>query len=79
MSFFIWYDLDVVVPWVVLFALLTPWFMAGNRIFPDCLFFRRPHVSVVRSLFDIKLRSVNIGSFKGVGVVRRDGGSLQFT
>ena len=50
-SFFIWYDLDVVVPWVVVFCLLTPWFMAGIRSIPDCPFFRRPQVSAVRSFF----------------------------
>jgi len=58
-SFLIWYDLDVVVLWVFLFGLLAPWFVAGNRSVPDCPFFRRPHVSAVRSFFDIKLRNVH--------------------
>jgi len=78
-SFLIWYDLDVVVPWVFLFGLLTPWFVANNRSVPDCPFFRRPHVSAVRSFFEVKLRDVNIGSVRGGGVVRRDSGSFQFT
>jgi len=77
-SVLIGYDLDVVVPWVFFFCLLTPWFVAGDRSVPDCLFFRRPHVSAVRSFFDVKLWNVNIGSLRGGGVVRRDSGSFQF-
>jgi len=77
-SFLIWYDQDVVVPWVFLFALLTPWFVAGSRSIPDCPFFRRPHVSAVRRFFYVKLWNVNIGSLRGGGVVRRDSGSFQF-
>jgi len=53
-SFLIWSDLDVVVPWVVLYGLLTPCFVASNRSVPDCSFFRRPHVSAVGSFFDVK-------------------------
>jgi len=75
--FLIWYDLDVVVSWVFFFGLLTPWFVASNRSVPDCPFFRRPHMSAVRSFFDIKLWDVNIGSLRGGGVVRRDSGSFQ--
>ena len=75
--FLIWYDFDVVVLWVFLFVLLTPWFIANNRSVPDCPFFRRPHMSAVRSFFDIKLWDVNIGSLRGGGVVRRDSGSFQ--
>jgi len=52
--------------------------MAGSRSIPDCLFFCRPHVSAVRSFFEVKLRDVNIGNVRGGGVVRRDSGSLQF-
>jgi len=52
--------------------------MAGNRSVPDCTFFRRPHVSAVRSFFDVKLWNVNIGSLRGAGVVRRDSGSFLF-
>jgi len=77
-SFLILYDLDVVVPWVFLFGLLTPWFVAGNRSVPYCPFFRTPHVSAVSSFFDVKLWNVNIGSVRGGDVVRRDSGSLQF-
>jgi len=77
-SFFICYDIDTVVLWVVLCRLLTPWFVAGNRSVPDCPFFRRPHMSAVRSFFDVKLWNVNIGSLRGGGVVRRDSGSFQF-
>jgi len=77
-SFIIWYDLDVVVPWVFLFVLLTPWFVASNRSVPDCPLFRRLNVSAVRSFFEVKLRDVNIGSVRGGGVVRRDSGSFQF-
>jgi len=58
--------------------LLTPWFVAGNRSIPDCPFFHGPHVSAVRSFFDVKVRNVNIGSFRGRGVVWRDSGSFQF-
>jgi len=72
-SFLIWYDLNVVVPWVFLFALPTPWFVAGNRSVPDCPFFHRPHVNAVRSFFDVKLRNVNIRSLS-----RRDSGNFQF-
>jgi len=54
-SFLIWYDLNVVVLKVVLFGLLTPWFMASNRGVPDWPFFRRPHVSAVRTFFNVKL------------------------
>jgi len=61
-SFLIWNDLDIVVPWVVLYGLLTPSFMAGNSIIPDCPFFRRSDGSVVLRFCDIKLRNVNIGS-----------------
>jgi len=77
-SFLIWYNLDVVVPWVFWFGLLTPWFVAGNRSVPDCPFFRRLHVSAVGSSFDVKLWNFNIGSLRGGGVVRRDSGSFQF-
>jgi len=77
-SFLIWYDLDVVVPWVVLCGLLTPWFVADNRRVPDCPFFRRPPVIAVGSFFEIKLGNVTIGSLRGGGVVRRDSGSFQF-
>jgi len=54
-SFLICYDFDVVVPWVILLGLLTPWFVVGNRSVPECPFFCKPHVSAVRSFFDIKL------------------------
>ena len=77
-SFLIWYDLDVVVPWVFLFRLLTPWFVASNSSVPDCPFFRRPHLSAVRSFFEVKLRDVKIGSLGAGGVVRRDSSSFQF-
>jgi len=77
-SFLIWYDLNVVVPWVFSFRFLTPWFVAGNRSLPDCPFFRRPHVRAVRSFFNIKLWNVNIRSLREGGVVRRDSGSFQF-
>jgi len=77
-SFLIWYDFDVVVLWVFLFRLLTPWFVASNRSIPDCAFFHRPHVYAVRSFFEIKIGNVNIGSLRGGGVVRRDSGSFQF-
>jgi len=75
-SFLIWYDLGVVIPWVVLCGLLTPCFMAGYKSIPDCSFFRRPHGSAVRSLFDVNLSNVDIGSLRGGGVVRRDSGSF---
>jgi len=52
--------------------------MTSSRSVPDCPSFRRPHVSAVRSFFDVKLRYVNIGSLRGGGVVRRDSGSFQF-
>jgi len=52
--------------------------MAGNRSVPDSPFFRRLHVSAVRSFFVVKLKNVNIGSLRGGGVVRRDSGSFQF-
>jgi len=77
-SFLIWYDLDVVIPWVVSFRLLIPWIMSSNRSVPNYSFFRRPHMSAVWSFFDVKLRNVNIGSLRGGGVVRRDSGSFQF-
>ena len=52
--------------------------MVSNRGVPDCPYFRRPHLSAVRSFFNVKLWNVNIGSFRGGGVVRRDSGSFQF-
>jgi len=76
--FIIGNDLDVVVPWVFLVGLLTPWFVAGNRTVPDCAFFRRPHVSVIRSFFNAKLWNVNIRSLRGGDVVGRDSSSFQF-
>jgi len=78
MSFLIWYDLYVVIPIVFLFGLLTPCFVAGNSSVADCPFFCRPHVSLVRSFFNIKLWNINIGSLKGGDVVRKDSGSFQF-
>ena len=77
-SFLIWYDLDVVVPWVFFFGLLTPWFVGGNSSVPDCPLFCGPHASAVRTFFNIKLGNVNIGSLRGKGDVRRDSGSFQF-
>jgi len=76
--FLIWYNLDVVVPWVVLCGLLTPWFMVGNRCVPNCPFISRLHVSTVWSFVNVKLWNVNVGSLRGGGVVRRDSGSFQF-
>jgi len=64
-SFLICYDLNVVVPWVLLFGLLTQEFVEGNRSVPDCPFFRRLHLSADRSFFDIKLWNVNFGSLRG--------------
>ena len=77
-SFLGWYDLEDVVPWVFMFDLQAPWFVARNRSVPNSPFFRRLHVSAVRSFFKVKLRDVNIGSVRGGGVVRRDSGSFQF-
>ena len=77
-SFLIWHDLDVVIPWGFLFGVLTPWFVVGDRRIPNCPFFRRTHMSVVRSLFNVKHGKINIGSLRGGGVVRRDSGSFQF-
>jgi len=51
-SFLIWYDLDLVVPWVVLFELLIAWVVGSNRSIPNCPFFRRLYVSVAFSFFN---------------------------
>jgi len=75
-SFLSWYNLDVVVPWVVLGGLLIAWFVAGNRSVPGYPFFRKPHMSAVSSFFNVNLGNVNIGSLRGGGVVRRDCGSF---
>jgi len=74
----VWYNLDVVVPWVVSFGLLIPLVVVSNRSVPNCPFFRGLHVSAVWRFFNIKLRNVNIWSLRGGGVVRRDSGSFQF-
>ena len=59
-SFLIWYDFDVVVLWVFLFRLLTPWFVASNRSIPDCPSLRRPHVSFFFFFFFESIRLISL-------------------